>query len=237
MRYLTACFILLFVALCGCWSYRFVATGEKADYIPTKKYKLANLTIQVPLGVDKLQRNYNNEVRFVHPDWWSIPQAASLYNIEKLQSMIIQQLPNVFSDDASAIPIDIHVRCMEEDNYLDWTGFFGAASLGVLPFMRRITSTCEVGVNCLSGITSKKGKTKIFFQTDLMYTGSSPIGLIPFSRVSGAISQMVKTKVDEVSSPHREDALNDAVDVATVFCEAISSAIVVQLKLLETGNL
>ena len=236
MRYLTACFFVM-LCVCGCSSYRFVAIGEKTDYIPKKKYRIASLTIHVPLGYSKPERDYNNESRFVRPDWWSIPQAASLYNIAKLQSMIIQEIPNMVADDPSAVPIDINIRCVAEDNYLDWTGLFSTASLSILPFYRRITSTCEVGVTCSS--VNKQTKTKVHFQTDCMHTGISPIGLIPFSRLPDTVSQVIKTRVDGAGPVDQQDALkrNDAKEVVSVFSEAISYAIITQLKSLEDKNL
>ena len=103
----------------------------------------------------------------------------------------------------------------------------------------RLASLCVSNkVILIASIETRREVFVLPFQTDFMTTGISPLGLISFSRLPDAISQVVKTSVDNVPV-NQMDAYrrNDAKEVASVFSEAISNAIITQLKSLETRDL
>ena len=121
MKRILAYVILSVTTMCGCSSYRFIATGEKDGYSPRNKYRIANLIIHAPRGLNNYVKQTNVDNPFVVPDPWSIPQVASVYNMEKLRKMIEQRYPSIFVYDESATPIDVNVYCTNEEKELEWT--------------------------------------------------------------------------------------------------------------------
>ena len=115
MRHLFSCFLLL-IASYGCTSYRFAAIGENNDYVPKKKYRISTLTIHAPRG-PKILQQLSGGNPFVAPDPWSIPQVASISNIEKLRLMVAKRHPSIFTQDESATPIDVNVYCTDERDH------------------------------------------------------------------------------------------------------------------------
>lgn len=211
----------------------FIATGEKDGYSPRNKYRIANLIIHVPRGFNNYAKQTNVDNPFVALDPWSIPQVASVYNMEKLRKMIEQRYPSIFVYDESATPIDVNVYCTNEEKELEWTILVPyIVSLGVLPCYQRTISKCEISVRNAGAYPKLQKNSVTCFQTDLKLTCFSPLGLSQFD--SSSVATVQKHNSGVMKAPHLDrNALND---LLMVFSEAVSDAVVAQLKILETGK-
>ena len=228
MRHLFSCFLLL-IASYGCTSYRFAAIGENNDYVPKKKYRISTLTIHAPRG-PKILQQLSGGNPFVAPDPWSIPQVASISNIEKLRLMVSKRHPSIFTQDESATPIDVNVYCTDERKELEWTILVPyVASLGVLPAFIRTMSTCEVSVHHAGAIPKIQRNAAMRLQSDAKLTCFSPLGLIQFDRDVNATSQRLSSGI--MTASHLDS--NTLNDLLTVFSESVADAIVAQVEMLE----
>ena len=213
-------------AFCGCNSYRFAGTVDDStanrNTRTERKFRIANLQIDVRRGLNEEMRKQNERNPFVAPDPWSIPQIASISSEGKLINMIYRRFPGVFSSDATAKALDVKVSCLNENKDYAWSILCPyVITLGIAPAFMETQCECAVEVVGVDG--EKFGSQMVVdFNSTFRMTCFSPFGLIGYERMPDATSQALGGGV--FAAPHMDADV--AEEAQKVFSETIANAVV-----------
>ena len=158
---------------------------------------------------------------FAMPDPWSIPAVSKRLEESDICNDVMNRNPSIFNRSPESTPLEVEIRSRNESKGGAWSILFPyLLTLGVFPAWTYTPSQCEITVTSIAD-RNKRQSCLVDFRSDSSLTVFSPIGLISYDYVPGAVS--CRTGSGIMKAPHLDKEC--LANLQAVYTETLAAGI------------